>query len=75
MANLTLSVDADLLQKAREAALREHTSVNAAVREFLVRYVDNRSRRLEAIDTLDAVAARHRSRSTGSWSRASLHAR
>lgn len=44
MANLTLSLDDALLQKAREAALRENTSVNALVRDYLSRYVDARSR-------------------------------
>lgn len=75
MANLTLSVDDDILQKAREAAVREHTSVNAVVREFLIRYVDTRSRRLEALDTLDTLAAQTHSRSSGDWSRESLHKR
>lgn len=72
MANLTLSVDDAVLQKAREAAVREHTSVNAVVRDFLTRYADARSPRLEA---LDALASRSRSRSTGRWSRDSLHKR
>lgn len=75
MANLTLSVDDRILQKAREAAVRERTSVNAVVREFLVRYVDARSRQVEAVAALDALAARTRSRSSGRWSRASLHKR
>lgn len=75
MANLTLSVDDELLQKAREAAVREQTSVNAVVREFLVRYVDTRARRLEALDALDALAAKKRSRSAAAWSRDSLHER
>jgi predicted transcriptional regulator len=75
MANLTLSLDDELLQKAREAALRDHTSVNALVREYLERYVDARSRRMEALDALDALADRTRSASHGSWSRDSLHKR
>ena len=33
MASLTLSIDDALLQLAREAALRENTSVNALVRD------------------------------------------
>lgn len=33
MASLTLSIDDALLQRAREAALRENTSVNALVRD------------------------------------------
>jgi len=75
VANLTLSLDDGLLQKAREAALREHTSVNALVREYLVRYVDAKSRRLEALDTLDALAERSESASSAAWTRDSLHER
>lgn len=75
MANLTLSVDDRILQKAREAAVREQTSVNAVVREFLVRYVDERSRQVEAVAALDALASRTRSRSPARWSRESLHER
>lgn len=75
MANLTLSLDDELLQKAREAALREHTSVNALVRAYLKQYVNARDRRLKALDALDEVAGRTDSSSTGRWSRASLHER
>ena len=73
MANLTLSVDDAILQKAREAAVRDHTSVNALVREYLIRYVDAKSRRLEAIDALDALAAGSNSRSAGAFARDELH--
>lgn len=75
MANLTLSLDDGLLHKAREAALREHTSVNALVREYLIRYVDAKSRRLEALNTLDALAERSASTSSEAWTRESLHER
>jgi Family of unknown function (DUF6364) len=75
MANLTLSLDDSLLQQAREAALRDRTSVNALVREYLSKYVDSKRRRLEALDSLDAVAARSVSRSEQSWSRDALHER
>lgn len=75
MANLTLSLDDQLLQKAREAAVRDHTSVNALVREYLQRYVDARSRRLEALDALDLLAHRTHSASADAWSRESLHQR
>ena len=75
MANLTLSLDDELLQKAREAALREHTSVNALVREYLKQYVSARDRRSSALDALDAVAERTESASRGRWSRESLHDR
>ena len=75
MANLTLSIDEELLQKARQAALRENTSVNALVREYLAQYVNARQRRLQALDALDAVADRTRSSSGERWSRESLHER
>lgn len=75
MANLTLSLDETLLQRAREAAVRDRTSVNALVRDFLTNYVDAKRRRLEAIDVLDALAARNVSRSERPWSREELHAR
>ena len=75
MANLTLSLDDELLQKAREAALREHTSVNALVREYLKQYVSARDRRLSALDALDVVAGRTDASSTGRWSREELHDR
>ena len=75
MANLTLSLDDALLQKAREAALRENTSVNALVRDYLRRYVDARSRRLQTLDAFEAVADRCTSSSPSPWSRESLHER
>lgn len=76
MANLTLSVEAELLQRAREVALRERTTVNAVVRDFLTRYVDARARRMKALDALDDIAARSVSKSDDQpWSRESLHQR
>lgn len=75
MPNLTLSIDDDLLQRAREAALRDRTSVNALVRDYLTRYADGKRRRLEALDALDALAADSRARSEGPWRRDELHDR
>jgi hypothetical protein len=75
MANLTLSLDDELLQKAREAALRERTSVNALVRDYLCHYVESKSRRLQALDALDALVERTDSASSESWTRDSLHER
>lgn len=72
MANFTLSLDDSLLQRAREAALRDHTSVNVLVRDYLAHYVDAKSRRFAALDTLDALAARSTSRSDRGWSRDEL---
>ena len=75
MANLTLAIDDALLQRAREAALREHTTVNALVRGFLVGYVQARSRRLEALDRFEAVATSSHSASRAPWTRDELHDR
>ncbi|WP_411872571.1 DUF6364 family protein [Vulcanococcus limneticus] len=75
MANLTLAIDESLLQRAREAALRENTSVNALVRDFLGRYVEARSRRIEALEQFEAVARGSHSASQEAWSRESLHER
>jgi hypothetical protein len=75
MANLTLAIDDALLQRAREAALREHTTVNALVREFLVGYVQARSRRLEALDRFEAVATSSHSASRAPLARDELHDR
>jgi hypothetical protein len=75
MANLTLSIDDDLLQRAREAALRERTSVNALVREYLERYVDARQRRFESLDVLDALASRSTSQSASALTRDELNTR
>lgn len=75
VANLTLSIDDDLLQRAREVAVGERTSVNAVVRDFLTRYVDARSRRLAALDALDVVAAGISSSSAPGWTREELHER
>ena len=38
MVNLTLAIDDELLRRARIRALESGTSVNAAVRDFLVSY-------------------------------------
>lgn len=38
MKNITLSADPDLIQKAREAAKSENTTLNAAFREWLASY-------------------------------------
>jgi hypothetical protein len=75
MANLTLSLDDKLLQQAREAALRERTSVNALVREYLQNYVNARARRMRALDALDALAEHSQSSSAERWTRESLHQR
>jgi len=36
--NITLSADEDLIEQAREIAREEHTTLNAAFREWLAQY-------------------------------------
>ena len=48
MANLTITVDAGTLKKARMRALEEGTSVNAVLRAYLEEYAGARRERLEA---------------------------
>ncbi len=68
MANLALSIDDDLLQRVREVAVREQKSVDAVVREFLIRYIGARLRHHQALHALDAVRERNASSSSGRWS-------
>lgn len=75
MANLTLSIDEDLLQRAREAAVRDRTTVNALVREYLTRYADAKRSRFEALDAIDAAASKITSASSQRWTREELHER
>jgi len=75
MTDLTLAIDESLLQRTREVALRVKTSVNALVRDFLGRYVEARSRRIEALDQFEAVACGRHTASQEAWSRESLHER
>ncbi|MGB3633722.1 MAG: hypothetical protein WA982_06755 [Rubrobacteraceae bacterium] len=48
MANLTITVDEQVLKKARMRALEEDTSVNALLRDYLEDYAGLRQERLEA---------------------------
>ena len=48
MTNLTITVDAQILKKARMRALEEDTSVNAVLRDYLEDYAGLRRGRLEA---------------------------
>lgn len=77
MANLTLTIDDDLLRHARIRALEQGTSVNAVVREYLEHFA-GRSRAQEG----SAAFLRIAERSSGSsgpkgrnWTRDDVHAR
>ncbi|HTT38837.1 MAG TPA: DUF6364 family protein [Burkholderiales bacterium] len=74
MANLTLTVDDDILKKARMHALQRGTSVNALVREYLQSIALDDSE-LEAIASgIDAIADASNARRGGRrWSREDLY--
>jgi hypothetical protein len=65
MANLTITVDAEVLKKARLRALREGTSVNRLLRERLESYVKDDQRRRKAIRDLLRLSRSARSGSGG----------
>ncbi len=77
MANLTLTIDDELLRAARIRALEQGTSVNAVVREYLERFAN----RAAARDALEAFLARSEKASASSgpggrtWTREELYDR
>jgi plasmid stability protein len=77
MANLTLSLDDEVLRRARIRALEQGTSVNAIVRDYLEAFAGDSAAAggLRAfLDLTESVAAG--SGETGrSWSREDAHAR
>jgi len=74
MVNLTLSVDKDLLRRARIRALERGTSVNAVLREFLEAYAGATQDRQRAVETVLEIARRvHTGRGEARWTRDELH--
>ena len=77
MANLTITVDDELLKRARLRALERNTSVNALLREYLEAFVGLRSG-TNARKRFAAIARAANSSSGGkgrTWSRDDLHER
>ncbi len=76
MANLTISVDDELLRRARVRAAQLGTSVNAILREHMETWVGQDEGREQAIRSLLRRSARARSGRGGrTWSRDDVHAR
>ena len=78
MANLTLTIDDDLLLKARRRALNEKTSVNAVVRDYLTTYAKAHDReRIERfIRLMDEINEKDRPSSGGKkWTRDEIYDR
>lgn len=73
MTNVTLSVDAQVLRRARIRAMQQGTSVNAMIRDYLERIAGESSAAAGIAEFLD-IAAQARAGSEGrSWTRDELH--
>jgi hypothetical protein len=76
MANLTITVDEEVLRKARMRALAQGTSVNAILAEYLEAYADQQARQQEATRSLLAMSRKATSGRGGRrWTRDELHER
>lgn len=77
MANLTLSIDDDLLHEARKLALDRRTSVNQLVREYLALLVKQTDERREARAQLVRLLEPDQLLEIGpiTWTRDDLHSR
>jgi plasmid stability protein len=74
--NLTITVDDDVLKRARLRALQEDTSVNAVLRSFLEAYADAGEREQAAIADLIALSLESTAgRGAATWTRDALHER
>lgn len=65
MANLTISIDDEVLKRARLRALREGTSVDALLRDYLERFTAVHAARRVAAERILGVSARAVSRRGG----------
>lgn len=77
MPNLTLSIDEELLRRARVRAAKENTSVNAVVRDYLATYAGTRQmagarRRFVELSCSSSSGSGSGGRS---WARGDLHDR
>ena len=76
MANLTITVDGQVLKKARLRALEQGTSVNTLLREYLSHYAGAASTHAEAVEGLIQLSRTARAgRGRRRWTRDELHER
>jgi hypothetical protein len=76
MTNLTLSIDEELLKRARIHALENGSSLNAVVRDFLEQYAGNTSRYVQITDRLISKSQQSQASSEGqAWMRDELYER
>jgi predicted transcriptional regulator len=76
MANLTLKIDDQLLDKARRLALRRNTSINAIVREKIEEFVSTDLSREATLKGIEVFFTRSKAQiGKKTWSRDELHER
>jgi plasmid stability protein len=76
MANLTITVDDQLLRRARIRAAQLGTSVNAVLRDYMHSWVGRSEEQTAAVEALLERAGRSRSRrGRRTWTRDELHER
>lgn len=79
MANLTITVPAEILKSARRRALEQGTSVNAVLRDYLSQFAGSRSAQADAVQrVLELSKAARSGRGKGTraqWTRDDLHQR
>lgn len=74
MANLTLTIDDEVLKKARIHALERGTSVNALVREYLERVAHDDTELEAIVKGIEAIADTAPERRASLWTRDDLYA-
>jgi len=76
MANLTITVDEEVLRQARIRALEQGKSVNAILAEYLRSYADRTTAQVDATQTLIGLSRKSTSSRGGRrWTRDELHER
>jgi plasmid stability protein len=76
MANLTITLDDELLRRARLRAQEQGTSVNAVLRDYLADYIAVGSACQQAADEILRLSSQSRSgRGDCRWTRVELHER
>ncbi len=76
MTNLTITIDEQVLKKARMRALEEGISINALLREYLEKYTGVNKQYQQATQEILKIARASKAASDGNiWSRDELYER
>ena len=76
MANLTITLEDEILKRARLRAMEQGTSVNALLRDYLHHYAGVRAAQERALDSVLKLSGKARSRrGARKWTRDDLHDR